>query len=314
MWVCFRAQILAAPTVIYSTGFEGSQGFNSALDLEGQQGWLGTGGNSVYDNGLTSENYVPGLGQSAYIGYRPLAVGESNLFVWYPLNVSPVASNTPIVKFSVAMRIVDSTFINGEYDSFRWSVFNKDTNELFDLVFDNTDLSISYLLENSTVFVDTGQSFDNDVLYSLIITMDFGRNTWGATLENSATLDKTTLVTGVPITTANSPLTLGDIDAVWLYTDPLAPGDNFMLFDNYKVTAMPAPRLQSIAKVNNQIRLSLTGEPNRPYALEANTNLANALDWTILQTNVTALDGTTSFTNTLSPGFPHRFYRARLAQ
>ena len=105
----FRQQAsAAAPTVIYSTGFGTNEGYSLIYDLEDQQGWLGTGGNSGNDNGLTT-CCTPGLGQAAYIGYGPLAQGQNSLFVWYPLNVSPLASNTPIVKFSVAMMIVKST-------------------------------------------------------------------------------------------------------------------------------------------------------------------------------------------------------------
>jgi hypothetical protein len=302
-----RQDIVAAtPTIIYSTGFETNQGFNGGSDLEGQQGWVGTGLGSQGDNGLTS-CCTPGQGQAAYIGFAPLLAPQDSLFVWHPVNVSPLASNTPIVKFSVAMKIVDSTFDN--FDSFRWTVFNADGKELFTLDFENSDLRILYHLENRANFIFTGYKFTNDVLYSLVVTMDLAANLWGATLDNI------TLVANVPITTTNTPLTLGDIDAVWLYSNPLLPGDNFMVFDNYRITAEPAPpRLRPVVSPGNPFSVLLTADPNKRYALEANTNLANLLGWVSLQTNTTALDGTTLFVDSASPGIPTRFYRARLAQ
>ncbi len=303
----------ATPTVIYSTQFEPAEGYNAALDLEDQLGWVGTGGGSAGDNGLTPNYFgglgFPGFGQQGYIGSSPLDAGTDVLFVWQPLNVAPLASNKPIVKFSVAMMIVDST--NSLYDSFRWSVYTITGRELFTLAFNNADLHISYLLENSTNFVYTGRKFANSALHSLAVTMDFGSNTW------SATLDNTLLVTNLPITTTNTPLTLGDIDAVWLYGDSFFPGDNFMLFDNYRITieSRPAPpRLTPVGFVNNQFLLNVTGDPGSRYALEVNTNLNNTLGWSPLQTNTAALDGTTLFLDSSSPGHPRRFYRARLTQ
>src|ERR1043166_7465250 len=92
--------VSAAPTIIYSTGFEAAQGYVAGSDLEGQQGWLGTGGSTLHDHGVTLNNYLPGFGQSAYVGSSPLAAGDTALYVWHPLNASPLSSNTPIVKFS----------------------------------------------------------------------------------------------------------------------------------------------------------------------------------------------------------------------
>ena len=40
-------------------------------------------------------------------------------------------------------------------------------------------------------------------------------------------------------------MNLGDIDAVWLVYDTTAPGDNFMLFDNYRVTAEALPMISA---------------------------------------------------------------------
>lgn len=297
----------AAVTNLYSTGFEVAEGYDPNFDLEGQQGWVGTGTNSMGDNGLIT-GYLPGLGQHAYVGFGPLAAGEDVLFVWQPLNHTS-SSNRPIVRFSVRMMIVDSTSENGQYDSFRWSVYNSNAEHLFTLAFNNADLRINYLLQNSTNFIDTGRNFSNDTPHQLVIAMDFAKTNWSATLDNVG------LVTNAPIITVpTTPFDLGDIDAVWLYGDPEAPGDNFMVFDNYLVTAesagtSPPPEITSFQRLSDgQFMLRLSGESGRSYAIEATTNLTN---WSSIRTN-TASGGYFDFLDTAAPGFPRRFYRARL--
>jgi len=62
---------------------------------------------------------------------------------------------------------------------------------------------------------------------------------------------------------------VGDVDAVWVYTDPMHPGDNRMEFDNYRVTLESAvrPTLQSISATNRQFRLRVFGENGVRYAV-----------------------------------------------
>lgn len=137
--------------------------------------------------------------------------------------------------------------------------------------------------------------------------MNFASNKW------SATLDNVLLITNKPITTVGAMLNLGDVDAVWAVYDPVAPGNNFMVFDNYQITAegiAPTPaRLRTLGRTGDgQFILRLTGEPGCNYAIEATTNSVN---WSALKTN-NATDGVFDFVDTAAPGFPRRFYRARL--
>jgi hypothetical protein len=296
----------AASTTIYSTGFEEAEGYDSRFTLAGQQGWRveGTGG-----NGLFSEtNGFPGGGQQAYVGaFSPNPNAEESLLtVWQPINLVSIPAHTPIVKFSVQMEIVDST--NGLYDCFRWSVFNTNVDRLFTLDFDNSDLSINYRLDGTNAFIFTGQTFSSNVRYQLLITMDFSRNRW------SATLNDTLLLTNQLIsTTPSTPLNLGDVDAVWFYRDAAAPGNNLMVFDNYQIkregVSGPQPELINLGHVPHGAHLlRLWGEDGRRYAIEATVDFRN---WTALRTN-TADNGEFDFADTTAAGFPSRFYRARL--
>jgi hypothetical protein len=290
----------AAPIRIFTTGFEPAGGYDPQFTLVGQASWtgLGTGG-----NGLLSGSEGFPAGQQAFVGYFPPLTNELSTMVWRPLGIGPIPTNTPFVRFSVLMEIVDST--NAHYDCFRWSVFNTNEERLFTLDFDNLDLTVNYRLQNSSTFVPTGVTFSNNLPMQLEVTMDFSRNRW------FALLDGTLLATNLAITTTNRPLSLGDIDAIWFYRNPAAVGNNFMIFDDYRITREDAPvaqpRLVNLGRQGNSYLLRVFGENGQRYAVEASTNFSA---WTALRTN-TADGGSFDFIDTAAGGFPRRSYRAR---
>jgi hypothetical protein len=310
----------AQPTVIYSTGFESSEGFNLDLPLVTQSGWTGAGADGELQtngNGIVVD-FFGGQGQHAFVGYNPLSGTNDTLNVWRPLNFEPVTAGKPVVKFTVSMAIFDST--NGVYDSFRWSVYNNANGgtRLFTIEFDNAFTNINYILDNDAI-VPTDYSFEladvneNIGIYDLEVTMNFASNQWSAALIGQSPV---VIVNSQPITTKGSALTLGDIDAVWVYGSINAPGDNFMVFDNYKVTAeasAPLPfQLESLGHLSNDaFLLRLSGEPGRSYAIEATTDF---LDWFALKTNTAGTDGTLDFLDTTATNYRHSFYRGRLVQ
>jgi hypothetical protein len=294
----------AGITTLYSTQFEAAEGYNANLDLIGQNGWTGSGSGG---NGLVT-NYFPGVGglQQAYIGYNPPLPNEVFLSTWRAINLAPVPTNTPIVKFSVLLGIYGSD--NGERDDFYWSVYNSHGDRLFTLDFDNYYLNVYYGLDGTNKLVTTGRTFTNNIPYTLLITMNYAQNQWSATLGGVG------LVTNKPITTVGAPLNLGDIDAVWSVFTTNAPGNNYMVFDNYLVTAetvsIPPAKLATLGRTaDNQFLLRLTGPSGYRYAIEATTNLVN---WVALKTNVVS-DGSFDYVDTTAPNFPRRrYYRARL--
>lgn len=290
-----------ALTNIYSTHFEKSEGYNIAYELAGQNGWVtdcaSYGGNGLLTNGIGSAT-----NQSAYVGLWPLNPPTNAFSLWQPLNYLPLTTRLTTVKFSAVMLVVDST--NGKRDDFYWSVFNTNGDRLFTLDFYNQDLGVYYVLDDTNGFVFTGAAFTNDVVYNLLITMDFARNRWGAMVNG------TNLVSGLPMTTRGARLDLGDVDAVWVVADVINPGDNFMIFDDYLVTAEPDTplRLSSLARSSNgQYLLHLSGPSNYRYAIDATTNL---LQWAALKTN-TITNGSFDFMDATAPSFSKRFYRAR---
>ncbi len=213
--------IVAANTsVLFSTGFESAEGYSTALPLAGQKGWTNSGtGTTGIVNG-----FFPGMGQQGYIGSHLPRNANPDTFVWQPINYTPKAGDK--ITFQVTLRIADST--NGFYDEFGWAVFDIAGNNLFTIFFDNNFLEVGYALDDGGDIHDTGYAIDNATLYTLQVTMDFGHNQWDASVNG------TSIVTGQPITTANSPLDLGDIDAVWS-VEGVRAGNNSMVFDNYSI-------------------------------------------------------------------------------
>ncbi|MHB9007987.1 MAG: S8 family serine peptidase [Limisphaerales bacterium] len=213
-----------SPEVIYETGFEAAEGFNGQLPLAGQGGWLELGGGG---NGIVFDIF-PGSGQQGYLGWTPPNPGE-NAYVWRPLNFTPQTNTRPVVRFSVRMGIQDSS--NYAYDSFDWSVYDPEGERLFSLDFDNYDLNIYYTLDDNEGYFWTGGTFENGPIYELVITMDFARNRWIASLDGESLPEE------FPISTKGVPRSLGDIVAVWYPADPFYAGNNAMVFDDYRVTA-----------------------------------------------------------------------------
>jgi len=300
----FLTRGLATPTNIFSTQFEFAQGYTTNLDLAGQNGWIkyGTGGNGLVPN------FIAGQGQQAYVGFSPPSGIDSALFLLRPINFSPVAAGLPLVRFSTLMQIVDSTPTNNQFDFFQWSVYNIAGNRLFTLDFDNFSTNISYALDGTNSYVSTGVKFAPGANYTLTITMNFASNRW------SATLNSFLLATNLPMTTTGLPITLGDVDAVWDVYDTNSPGDNFMLFDNYTLTAealpttQPAqPRLTLLGRSGGQTSLRLTGQSGSKFAIEASTNFVN---WTALKTNLVS-DGTFDYVDSSASALARRLYRAR---
>lgn len=291
----------SSPTILYSTGFEDPP-FEMGVTLADQGGWLGdaSGGNQIF------AGYFPDLGQHALVGFSEPDEEVASVSVWRPINFDPIAAGQPVVMFRVTMAIVDSENPLLR-DSFRWSVYNTNTARLFSLDFDNSDLSIAYLLDDDHGFVITPFLFERDGLYELVVTMHFGNNRWSATLNDEI------FVTDLPITTQNADLDLGDISAVWIMAAGNQQfGNNYMVFDDYTIeTATVAPpRFHLIERqTNGEVLLRLSVDPGSTYTIDASSDLAF---WVPIHTNTA--DGTTfEFLDTAAGDHAQRFYRAHLA-
>lgn len=313
--VLLAGWLQAAPAVrtnLFTTGFEYLEGFNPGFVLATQNGWQDyaeRNGNPVADlisNGLTT-NVFPGLGQQGWIGGTFVDDPVDSVNLWHPLIIDPAPTTTPIVKFSVLMAIEEAP-AGGRFDFFRWSFYNSLTNRLFSLDFETLNETIAYQLDDG-VFRDVPTPFFADAIHHLEVAIHFAANQWNAWLDGEQ------LVTNAPITTTNQRRSLGEIDAVWLPSDPNNRTDRRMYFDNFTLQAesvpgpIVPPTLLTLGRTTNGFyALRLLGELDARYAIEYS---ANATTWLPLKTNI-AVDGSFDYVDTNAPVVPQRIFRARL--
>lgn len=277
--------------LLYQTGFDASEGYDTNLDLVGQKGWVGEGSGG---NGILT-GWFPGKGQQAYVGFSPPNTNDSSLLVFQQIN-----KTIPQAQCSVTFQIEDSS--NTNWDDFYWRAYNQQGQKLFTLDFDNFELKAYYILGASTNRISSGVTFSNATPYRLVVGMDFTSNLWSATLNGAL------LATNQPITSTGASLNLGDFDAGWFIFDPAAPGNNFMVFDDYRITAsIPPPSLRMLGILNGAATLRVTGLSGYSFAVEASTNLTQ---WAPLKTNLTT-SGSFDFVDDKAPGLKGRWYRAR---
>ncbi len=302
--------------IIYSTGFEASEGFNRDL-ITGHDGWLGSvngASGSIFNkgNGVVEGDFFDEPGrQLAFIGFSlPESVETVESFnLFHPVTVTNFPDSAPIIHFEVTMEIGDST--NNERDVFGWVAYNSNGDGLFSLDFDNQTQAISYVLDDGKGAIDTEFFFEDDIAYDLRISMNFHRNLWCASLNN------TVIVNNQPITTKDAELTFSGIDAVWAISAPGRPGDNHMFFDNYSITRAGPPRIAPRVNIQGILSdgkcvLRVFGELDAEYQIEASSDLN---DWTPIKTGRTSADeGILDFVDDQAPRFSARFYRAVTVQ
>lgn len=310
--VCVGTALLGAPRVVFESGFEQFEGYQPDTDLVGQNGWIsfGQGGNGILSAGL------PGFqGQTAYIGFQAPPVSQTDPFnIWKPVNLKPVGGALPVIQFTVSLQIQDSTATAPYYDDFRWSAYNSEDHRFFTLDFDNDSQTINFILDDASgntppPIRPTGFAFHAGEPYDLVLTMDFARNLW------SAKLNDVVVVNAQPITASAAKLTLGDIDAVWAIRTPAHPGDNYMIFDDYKIVATDLvdipPELVAIGPLatTGAFVVRVLGEPGINYALEATSDF---IHWDTVATGTAqSPGGFVDLQDTTARSNQARFYRAQ---
>ena len=290
------ATVISQSQIIYQTGFEPEEGYDLQYTLAGQLGWQaeGTGG-----NGLIKDTFQ-GLGNQAYIGFWPPENNdEGYINLWRPIE-TPTAE-IKVIRFSVVMMIADSE--DNQRDEFRWSIYNSETKRLASVDFDNHSQTINYELDDGEGFRDTGFSFERDTAYDLTIDIDFPENNWDAKIGDVY------ITENQPLTTSNAKLELGDISAVWVLREIGKPGENFMVFDDYKIEEKPItnpPNNGLSIEMVNDLPV-MTFEAGK-YLLQSSLDLKSWEDLSIIEDESKFTD--TDYTKKKS----QRYYRLRLIE
>lgn len=307
--------------ILYETGFEAFEGFQADQDLIGQGGWVGFAGDlsgkstDPGGNGVLAQPMAGFNGQYAYIGYTaPDTTADFSL--WRPVQFKPTSTPLPLVRFQVAFQITDSTEAAAYFDSFRWSVYSVSEHRFLSLDFDNETLSVNYILDDAkgstpAPIVPTGFTFEPGQPYDLEIDLNLQRNQWTARINGQ------TVVRSLPITSVGEALTLGDIDPAWVILTPGKPGDNFMVFDDYRISAIPLtdipPSLEPVGVLHTgAFVVRVHGEPGVTYALEASRwQGPGPVVWEPIATGVAqSPNGTVDLQDSAAASFPDRVYRA----
>ena len=300
IWFGLATCALGQERTVYYTGFESEQDYDVEFTLIDQDGWLGEGNGG---NGLM-DNYFEDMGQQAYIGYwPPEEAAEPFTSLWRP--VDGIGPEETRITVTMLMMIVDST--NDRRDDFRWTLYNDNVRRLMTLDFDNETRNINYALDDD-VFLPTEYGFEHDAVYELKFVMDFASNSW------TVSVGEEVLVDSKKLTTTGAALTFGDLGPSWIIRNPEAPGDNYMVFDEYRITAeirdeIPEtpPTLEWAGSlINGRAKLRLGGNATTNYTVEASDDLKN---WTSIET--TKLEDTWKEVLIDTRGHTQRFYRAR---
>ncbi len=300
IWFGLATCALGQERTVYYTGFESEQDYDVEFTLIDQDGWLGEGNGG---NGLM-DNYFEDMGQQAYIGYwPPEEAAEPFTSLWRP--VDGIGPEETRITVTMLMMIVDST--NDRRDDFRWTLYNDNVRRLMTLDFDNETRNINYALDDD-IFLPTEYGFEHEAVYELKFVMDFASNSW------TVSVGEEVLVDSKKLTTTGAALTFGDLGPSWIIRNPEAPGDNYMVFDEYRITAeirdeIPEtpPTLEWAGSlINGRAKLRLGGNATTNYTVEASDDLKK---WTSIET--TKLEDTWKEVLIDTRGHTQRFYRAR---
>ena len=244
------------PSAVYATNFEAFP--TGTGQLVGQEQWTelyapASGG----AQGILAQG-IPGQGRGGYLGFDAPAFGTNttatSVYVYRPLNFDPVAETVPIVQVRADVLIVGST--NGRNDVFRLSLFNKAGYPLGGVSFDTANLQVS--TSNGDAIATTSATFAFNTRYTILGTFNFTTKRWTARMNGvDLTVDS---AFAVGVTTG---VDVGDFDFVWTLSNAQRlPGDNFIVFDNFAITADAEP----IAVPVLQLPTAPTGVLGAPFA------------------------------------------------
>jgi hypothetical protein len=273
---------------IYYTGFEN---FTPGPDtIAGTDGWTGSSSHAGRDlSGILAEtsHLVSGIGNAAYIGGNnsvfPVGVTNRTVNVRRAFNLDPVALGQEIAQLHVNLGIKDSTYsgLITRRDNFDIAFYNGGGQLLGFIQFDNTTIDTITQFPAQKIWrsswngtewtkMDTGINYFHDELLSLRVRINFRTNRWSATLDDLSLFADQTFYTG------SNARNLGSV-AVQMQvagTAPIpgtvpvqmgpAPGDNYLLFDDFALRLDPVPE-----PVIYGTTFSTAGSPQLTWLTEA---------------------------------------------
>jgi hypothetical protein len=248
---------------LYYSGFDSFAVGNDTI--AGSDGWTGSSSHAGLQlSGVDSEtdHLVAGIGKAAFIGGNNGILAPSvsrTVNVRKSFNIDPVAQGNEVARFHATFGIKDSTYAGSltRRDNFEFAFYNSSGQLIAFLQFDNSTLTPgaqqapaqkiwrSNYQGGSLVKVDTGVTFFYDVLMELSVRINFRTNRWSVILGDLAIFNDQPFYTGPNLRTlgtvaAQLQIVGTAVNPVTMQSGP-APGDNYMLFDDFAVRVDPVP-------------------------------------------------------------------------
>ena len=304
---------------LYFTDFEDAPTGDD--QLVGYDRWNGTSQGSG-SHGI-NEAAAEGIGRSAFIGEKaPQQVpGEpppSSVTVLRPVAHDPIASGKPVVHFTAAIGINDSDNViipesQPPRDLFFITIANGSGKSLASLNYNNTVAGFGLWRDDGVDIHDTGEEFIRNEIQLLFAEIDFSTNTW------SVELDGFLVFRNAPLTARTDiDLNLGAMAIVWQRAEQLDWGNNWMLFDDWTISAVDAPlyvieepfEIDSVARqANGQTVISWLAQPGYSYYVEYSNDMVNWVADLPDSAKVEPAETLVSHTDTTSGNQRERFYR-----
>jgi sulfatase modifying factor 1 len=213
--------------IYYETDFEAANvGLNA---LQGFEGWLVT---DTLANGVI-ENALPGSGQGAYIG-STISEDRGSALVTRPFTSLYPLSGRPVYSVELDFGIMDSA--NDNQDVFFIDVTGPGGQYLASILFDNQSKAIRTRSAATSSYASTGLFFNTGIPGRLEFKLDLEADTWTARIGESLLIEDAPLVGNSGVDPIPSRLSL-----YWSLWDKDAPGDNYLLFDNVRISADSGP-------------------------------------------------------------------------
>jgi hypothetical protein len=255
---------------IYRTEFEAfTVGENT---LVGTEGWAGNSTASG-SHGIDLD-IVPGagLGNTAFIGFKPPTGTTNPVLIFRPVNLNPATNSEPVIEFESFLGIEDSS--NDFRDDFWISFYSISGSRLAAIRFQNDAFTSWIYRSDGMGQFNTGASFIPGELHLLYVRLDLNINKW------SAFLDDIPLFNGAPFTSLAATRTLGSVGVDWRRGPrPMGVttwGDNWMLIADWEVRTVPFALNSHVRNPNGSFTLTWTGDPGRSYQVQ---HSATATGW-----------------------------------
>jgi hypothetical protein len=316
----------------YYTGFPTPPFTVGADTIRLTDGWSGPvvfAGKAL--SGVLSETLhgVKDIGNAAYLGGNPArvaGVSTKSVYLRRAVDLDPVALGQEVASFSVVFGIKDSTVdSNFRRDNFEFLVYNKNFQPLAGIQFDNSTIdsltglpqrSINLLYWNGTgptglVYTNTGYTFLPETMEVLDFRINFRTNRWTVTLGGTPLFQDISFYTGPNPRNLGSVLAQMQVTNTYPSSTDIYPGDNYMLFDDYRVSTDPVTvTLESSWTTSGTFKLDWNEEWGHQYRLQHSPDCANWFDFTDTIHTAT-VTGDNSHTDTTSPLPLKRFYRVQ---